>query len=150
MSSEPACRDRFGQRLRPERRPEPPRHLLPARRSLLSHSTWSGAGGTSDSHHILSYACKQSRHSNSVIRCSAIQWDENRKQWPRTLNSSSVIHVSTSLTSPPLPQCSLSTPSACAGFVFILNPSLLRERPGLLVRDGGCWISPEVGGLEGF
>lgn len=26
---------------------------------------------------------------------------KNRKQWPRTLNSSSVIHVSTSLTSPP-------------------------------------------------
>lgn len=60
---------------------------------------WSG--GTSDSHHILSYACKQSCYSNSVIKCSAFQWDENRKPWPSTLKSSSLIHVSSSLTSPP-------------------------------------------------
>ena len=148
MSSEPACRDRFGQRLRPERRPEPPQHLLPARRSLLSHSTWSGAGGTSDSHHILSYACKQSRHSNSVIRCSAIQWDENRKQWPRTLNSSSVIHVSTSLTSPPPPPVQLEHAKRVCWFCFYFK-SITAEGASRASGQGWGMLNKSRGGGAG-
>lgn len=88
-------------------------------------------GGTSDSHHILSCACKQSCYSNSVIKCCEIQWDENRKQWPSTLNSSSVIHVCSSLTSPP------SAAWACQACVLVFcYPSVLREGRGLLVRVG--------------
>lgn len=113
-------------------------------RQPLSSRTQSKVGATSHSYRIHSYACKQSRYSNSVIKCSTIQWDENRKQWPSTLNSSSLVHVSSSLTSPP------SAAWACQACVLVcfFYPSLLGEGWGLLVRVG----DPEWGGvgLEGF
>lgn len=103
--------------------------------------------GTSDSHHIHSYACKQGRYSKSVIKCSTIQWDENRKQQPSTLDSSSVIHVSSSLTNPT--ECSLNMPSMCAG--LFIYPSLLREGRGLLVRGlGAVWRVQKKKGAGGI
>lgn len=86
VSGEPACCDRFGQRLRPEQHLKLPRHLFQLTVDRSAPEPGVKWGYVRQPSRPFIYACKQSRYSNSVIKCSAIQWDENRKQWPSTLN----------------------------------------------------------------